>query len=112
MLTSFHGAATTALEHQESLGEVAVERWVQLERGAVAWTDCVARTFVEGYRRACAGSRLDLSRAQDWEATLRACMIERTLDQLHLSLARGSTDAAREVRRLLTLLQTAPRARE
>jgi maltose alpha-D-glucosyltransferase/alpha-amylase len=109
MLTSFHDAAAAALEHQESLGEVAVERWVQLERGAVAWYDGVGRTFVEGYRKACAGTLLELPAALDWTATLRASMIERTLDQLHASLARGSTDAAGDVRRLLTLLHPPPR---
>jgi maltose alpha-D-glucosyltransferase/alpha-amylase len=104
MLTSFHRVATTALAHQESLGEVAVERWVQLEYGAVCWIDVVARTFVEAYRKACAGTLLEIPAAIDLEAILRASMIERTLDDLHASLARESTDAARDVRRLLTLL--------
>src|SRR5579862_3459962 len=61
MLTSFHSAVAAALAHQESLGEVAVERWTQLERGAARWYDGVSRTFLGTYRTACTGSRLERS---------------------------------------------------
>jgi maltose alpha-D-glucosyltransferase/alpha-amylase len=109
MLASFHCATSAALAHQESLGEVAVDRWAQLERGAVRWAECVGRTFVEAYRTACAGTALELPASTDWGSALRASAMERALDDLHASLTRGSPRAAQDMRRLLTLLHPVPR---
>jgi maltose alpha-D-glucosyltransferase/alpha-amylase len=111
MLGSLHSVAVAALANQESLGEVAVDRWAQLERGAVAWHECVARTYLRVYRMALSGTRLEGTFGLDWSAILRTCLMERALDDVHLALPRGSEGALVGVRRLLNLLRELPSPR-
>ncbi|HXX95329.1 MAG TPA: hypothetical protein VEN81_17025, partial [Planctomycetota bacterium] len=108
LLASFHAATASALALQESLGEIAVDRWSQLERGALLWYDATARTLVRAYRAVVSGTRLEVPERLNWSATLRACMIERLLDELQVAFSRRPDGVEPIVTNLLALLGEVP----
>jgi maltose alpha-D-glucosyltransferase / alpha-amylase len=108
MLESFHEAASVALADQESLGEVSVERWSLLEKGAAAWYTCVAQTYFHAYRKGTAGTPIELGAPETVDPLLKVCLLDRTVDRLASTLLDGSHEAPVLVRRLLELLE--PRA--
>src|SRR5438552_5908624 len=83
--SSFRDAVNAGLAEQKARGEVAVDRWARIEKGAAAWYACVVHAYVKAYRENLANPLLGMP-AERGDAPLKLSLLEQALDHLSSAL--------------------------